>query len=68
MKGKKAMTVQDIITKYRIDSFRIVVYLNEKIEVLYDSLESDYIPSNYLINSIVENVHLSFDQTLEIEI
>ena len=62
------MTVQDIITKYRIDSFRIVVYLNEKIEVLYDSLESDYIPSNYLINSIVENVRLSFDQTLEIEI
>lgn len=62
------MTVQDIITKYRIDSFRIVVYLNEKIEVLYDSLESDYTPSNYLINSIVENVRLSFDQTLEIEI
>ena len=62
------MTVQDIITKYQIESFRIVVYLNEKIEVLYDSLESDCIPSNYLINSIVENVRLSFDQTLEIEI
>ena len=62
------MTVQDIISKYQIESFRIVVYLNEKIEVLYDSIESDYSLSNYLINSIVENIRLSSDQTLEIEI
>ena len=62
------MTVQQIINQYCIETFRIVVFLNWKTEVLFDSTKTNRDIPNFLYDSIVENVSMAENGILEIEV
>lgn len=62
------MTVRQILNRYYIENFRIIVYLNYKVETIYDSTKTKYDIPLYLENSIVENVYPLDNGMLEIEI
>lgn len=62
------MTVGQMLDRYYIENFRIIVYLNNKTEILYDSTKTKYDMPLFLENSIVENVYPLDNGILDIEV
>ena len=61
------MTVQQYLNSHYVPNFRIIVYLNWKTEILYDSTMTNLDMPNFMYDSIVENVY-NENGIVEIEI
>ena len=61
------MTVQQYLNNNYVPDFRIIVYLNWKTEILYDSTMTDFEIPHFMYDSIVENVY-NENGIVEIEI
>lgn len=62
------MTVFDYLNKNYVPKFRIITMCNWSTKTLYDSTKTDRDLSNYLYDSIVENVYVTDSGIIEIEI
>ena len=62
------MTVFDYLNHNNVADFRIISMINWNCKILYDSTKTDRDLSNFLYDSIVENVYVTDSGITEIEI
>ena len=61
------MTIEQYLNNHYVPDFRIVTFINNKTEILYDSTKTNLDLSNFLYDSIVEGVYKK-GNIIEIEI